>query len=64
MDVCKCGQEARIVEDRMENGQVSRFCGTCGKALRPRRLPALDTERQLTALYPRPSLYRVSWMDR
>ena len=68
MDFCACGQEARIIEDRMENGQVSRFCGTCGKAPRPRSLPALDVEVprsqesveldiRLTALYPRPSLY-------
>ena len=29
---CRCGQEARIVQDRQDNGQVDRFCGVCGKA--------------------------------
>ena len=32
---CRCGQEARIVQDRQDNGQVERFCGVCGKAPAP-----------------------------
>ena len=44
MNFCACGQEARILEDREKNGQVSRFCGICGNTPHPRNPPALDVE--------------------
>ena len=42
MNACRCGQEARFVEDRAENGQKHRFCSTCGNPPPPRTPMTLD----------------------
>jgi len=51
---CACGQEAKIVTDRMENGQKNRFCSTCGKSPRPRDLRPIDPMRPAAV----PTIYK------